>query len=50
MPIFLSILIIAGFEIVLTGGIHIDGVADVFDGIFSGEKDKNRIMEIMKKR
>jgi cobalamin synthase len=49
MPLFLSILIIAGFEIVLTGGIHIDGVADVFDGMFSGEKDKNRIMEIMKK-
>ena len=26
-----------------------DGVADVFDGVFSGEKDKSRIMEIMKK-
>ena len=49
MPVFLSILIIAGFEIVLTGGIHTDGVADVFDGVFSGEKDKSRIMEIMKK-
>jgi len=49
MPLFLSILIIAGFEIVLTGGIHIDGAADVFDGAFSGEKDKSRIMEIMKK-
>jgi cobalamin synthase len=49
MPLFLSLLIIAGFEIVLTGGIHIDGVADVFDGVFSGEKDKSRIMEIMKK-
>jgi cobalamin synthase len=49
MPLFLSIIIIAGFEIVITGGIHIDGVADVFDGVFSGEKDKNRILEIMKK-
>jgi cobalamin synthase len=49
MPLFLSILIIAGFEIVMTGGIHIDGAADVFDGVFSGEKDKSRIMEIMKK-
>ena len=49
MPLFLSILIIAGFEIVITGGIHIDGLADVFDGVFSGEKDKSRIMEIMKK-
>ena len=49
MPLFLSILIIAIFEIVLTGGIHTDGVADVFDGVFSGEKDKSRIMEIMKK-
>jgi cobalamin synthase len=26
-----------------------DGAADVFDGVFSGEKDKSRIMEIMKK-
>lgn len=49
MPPFLSILIIAIFEIVMTGGIHADGVADVFDGVFSGEKDKSRIMEIMKK-
>jgi cobalamin synthase len=49
MPLFLSILIIAGFEVVMTGGIHVDGVADVFDGVFSGEKDKSRIMEIMKK-
>ncbi len=49
MPLFLSVLIIAGLEIVLSGGIHIDGVADVFDGVFSGEKDKSRIMEIMKK-
>jgi cobalamin synthase len=49
MPPFLSILIIAVFEIVLTGGIHMDGVADVFDGVFSGEKDKSRIREIMKK-
>src|SRR5665647_735928 len=49
MPVFLSILIIAGFEIVLSGGIHTDGVADVFDGVFSGEKDKSRIMEIMKR-
>jgi cobalamin synthase len=49
MPLFLSILIIVIFEIVMTGGIHTDGVADVFDGVFSGEKDKSRIMEIMKK-
>ena len=49
MPVFLSILIITGFELVLTGGIHADGIADVFDGVFSGEKNKSRIMEIMKK-
>jgi len=49
IPLFLSILIIAGFEIVMTGGIHIDGAADVFDGVFSGEKDKSKIIEIMKK-
>lgn len=48
-PLFLTIIIITGFEIILTGGIHIDGLADTFDGIFSGEKDKIRIIEIMKK-
>ena len=32
--------------IALSGGIHLDGLADSFDGIFGG-KDKKRILEIM---
>ena len=33
--------------IVLTGGIHLDGLADTFDGLFSG-KSKEKILEIMR--
>ncbi len=31
----------------VTGGLHIDGLADTFDGIFSN-RDKDRMLEIMK--
>jgi len=31
----------------LTGGLHIDGLADTFDGIFSN-RDRDRMLEIMK--
>lgn len=31
----------------ITGGLHIDGLADTFDGIFSN-RDKDRMLEIMK--
>lgn len=40
---FLTILIYIG----MTGGLHLDGLADYFDGIFSG-RTKERILEIMK--
>lgn len=33
--------------VVLTGGLHLDGVGDTFDGIYS-YRDKDRILEIMK--
>lgn len=33
--------------IVITGGLHLDGLSDSFDGLFSG-RDKERILEIMK--
>ena len=34
-------------EVVLTGGLHLDGVGDSFDGLYS-YRDKNRMLEIMK--
>jgi adenosylcobinamide-GDP ribazoletransferase len=34
-------------EIAITGGLHLDGVADTFDGIFSN-RPKDKIIEIMK--
>lgn len=34
-------------EVILTGGIHIDGLADTFDGIFS-YRSKQKMLDIMK--
>jgi adenosylcobinamide-GDP ribazoletransferase len=34
-------------EIIITGGLHLDGLADTFDGIFSN-RPKNEILKIMK--
>ena len=48
-PLILTAVFAVGLEITLTGGLHMDGVADMFDGTFSGESDKNKILEIMKK-
>ena len=45
-PFVTSILIVAG-EVVLTGGLHIDGLGDTFDAIYSN-RDKERMLEIMK--
>ncbi len=41
-----SILVVIG-QVVLTGGLHLDGVGDSFDGLYS-YRDKDRILEIMK--
>ena len=41
-----SILIVAG-EVILTGGLHIDGLGDSFDAIYSN-RDKDSMLEIMK--
>ncbi|NLZ50017.1 MAG: adenosylcobinamide-GDP ribazoletransferase [Clostridiales bacterium] len=43
MASFLTLLI----TIILTGGLHIDGLADTFDG-FLANKDRKKTMEIMK--
>ena len=34
-------------EVILTGGLHLDGLADTFDGIFS-YRSKQKMLEIMK--
>lgn len=43
----ISAFLIIVFYIFLTGGLHLDGVADTCDGIFS-HRSKERILEIMK--
>jgi cobalamin synthase len=48
-PLILIVILLVGLEIIITGGLHMDGIADMFDGRFSGEKNKTRILEIMKK-
>ena len=40
-------IIVIIFYIVITGGLHLDGLSDTADGIFSG-RDKDKILEIMK--
>lgn len=45
-PFIVSILITLA-SVVLTGGLHIDGLGDTFDAIYSN-RDKDRMLEIMK--
>lgn len=45
-PILSSVLIVT-INVFLTGGIHLDGLSDMSDGIFS-YRDKDRVIEIMK--
>ncbi|MBU2563274.1 MAG: adenosylcobinamide-GDP ribazoletransferase, partial [Actinobacteria bacterium] len=46
---FLSVILLIGLEVFLSGGAHLDGLGDMVDGTFSGRSDKNKILEIMKK-
>ncbi len=48
-PGILCIIIAVLAEVFLSGGMHLDGLADTSDGIFSGKKNKEKITEIMKK-
>lgn len=45
-PYLATILVLVG-EVLLTGGLHLDGLGDTFDGLYS-YRDKERILEIMK--
>jgi len=49
LPIAVASVLAVGIEVVLTRGLHYDGLADVFDGFFSGAKGKDGVLEIMKK-
>lgn len=44
---YITAVIIIISEVVLTGGLHLDGLGDTFDGLYS-YRDKERILEIMK--
>ncbi len=44
---YVSSLILVFFYVWITGGIHIDGLSDTADGIFSG-RDKAKMLDIMK--
>jgi adenosylcobinamide-GDP ribazoletransferase len=35
-PVFACVLIIMGFEVLITGAMHLDGFSDAIDGVFSG--------------
>ncbi|MGL4732729.1 MAG: adenosylcobinamide-GDP ribazoletransferase, partial [Fusobacteriaceae bacterium] len=45
-PLLIAALVVMIY-VVLTGGIHLDGLSDTFDGIFS-YRSKQRMLEIMK--
>lgn len=46
MSVFIALVVVIS-EAVITGGLHIDGFGDTFDGLFS-YRSKERILEIMK--
>lgn len=48
-PAFACVIIVLGLEVLLTGAMHLDGLSDTIDGVFCGETDKSKILEIMKK-
>jgi len=49
LPLIACVILTIGLEVLITGAMHLDGLSDTIDGIFSGEFDKAKILEIMKK-
>ena len=45
--VYIGVIVFLLSQVILTGGLHLDGLADTFDGIYS-YRDKNKILEIMK--
>ncbi|MGL4307660.1 MAG: adenosylcobinamide-GDP ribazoletransferase [Cetobacterium sp.] len=45
-PLLMAIILVT-VDVIMTGGLHLDGLADTFDGIFS-YRSKQKMLEIMK--
>ncbi|SJZ45092.1 cobalamin-5'-phosphate synthase [Cetobacterium ceti] len=45
-PVIMAIILVT-MDVIMTGGLHLDGLADTFDGIFS-YRSKQKMLEIMK--
>lgn len=45
-PLIMAIILVT-LDVIMTGGLHLDGLADTFDGIFS-YRSKQKMLEIMK--
>lgn len=45
-PLLLAALLVVG-QVLLTGGLHLDGLMDACDGLFSG-RERERVLEIMR--
>ncbi|MGL4999162.1 MAG: adenosylcobinamide-GDP ribazoletransferase [Cetobacterium sp.] len=45
-PLLIGIILVT-LDVIITGGLHLDGLADTFDGIFS-YRSKHKMLEIMK--
>jgi adenosylcobinamide-GDP ribazoletransferase len=48
LPPWLTAVLLAALLAILTGGLHLDGVADVFDALGGGRGDRARMLEIMR--
>ena len=48
LPYSLAVILAIGMRMLLTGALHEDGLADFFDGLGGGGRDRERILSIMK--
>jgi adenosylcobinamide-GDP ribazoletransferase len=46
-PVYVCLVFVLVLYIIITGGLHLDGLGDTFDGLFS-RRPKERILEIMR--
>lgn len=48
LPVNITAVFVVVIPIILTGGLHVDGLGDTCDGFFSLKGDKDKIIEVMK--